>query len=140
MLTLEQAIDRFGVEIDEHLDRQARIPVLDGLQAQGDVLVVPNQMVGGRAAQAQIPVPAAGFPVVRGENGGNTHLLMGDGNVRFDVAPQSQGSLDLGLLTVAEGATGFLIHPEHGATGIAPGTYEIRRQREQQDVIALVAD
>jgi hypothetical protein len=27
----------------------------------------------------------------------------------------------------------YLIHPEHGATGIAPGTYVIRRQRERGD-------
>jgi hypothetical protein len=38
--------------------------------------------------------------------------------------------LDLGVLTVAEGAVAYLAHPEHAYSGIAPGTYLLRRQRE----------
>ncbi|MGW0803278.1 hypothetical protein [Nonomuraea sp. NPDC002799] len=44
------------------------------------------------------------------------------------------------MLTVAEDATAYLAHPEHAYTGIAPGTYELRRQREQADKARLVAD
>jgi hypothetical protein len=28
-------------------------------------------------------------------------------------------------------AVAYLIHPEHGGTGIAPGRYAVRRQRER---------
>ena len=37
--------------------------------------------------------------------------------------------LALGILDTR--VTAYLIHPEHGATGIAPGRYVIGRQREQ---------
>lgn len=137
MLTIDQAIRTFGVDVDEHLDRQATIPVLDGLQFQGDVAIVPRP---GLLAGALKPVPAAGVPVVRGEAGGNTHLLLAAGDVQFDQRVPRDSDLLLGVLTVAEGATAYLAHPEHAYTGIAPGTYELRRQREQADEIRLVQD
>jgi hypothetical protein len=138
MLTIESAIELFGVEVDEHLDRQATIPVLGGLQFQGDVAIVPAG-IAGRLADATTPVPTAGIEVVRGENGGNTHLLLGDacftpGDTRDPSA------LALGVVTVPAGGTAYLAHPEHAYTGIAPGTYELRRQREQADQIRLVQD
>ncbi|MET4050650.1 hypothetical protein ABIB34_004436 [Rhodococcus sp. UYP5] len=37
--------------------------------------------------------------------------------------------LALGILDNT--VTAYLIHPEHGATGIAPGRYVIGRQRER---------
>lgn len=139
-LTTAEAIGRYGVEVDEHLSRDAGIPVSSGLTRQGDVMVVPARMAGCLAA-AETPVPAAGFPVVRGEAGGNTHLLLSSGDVRFDVAERvEETDLALGTLTVADGATAYLAHPEHGFAGVAPGTYEVRRQREQADEIRLVAD
>lgn len=133
MNTLELLIDRHGVEVHDHLDRAEIVPVNAGLQIQGDVAVVP--VVGVYKAPA---VPAEGIPVVRGENGGNTHLLLADGKVGWTT--DGANGLALGWLTVAEGATAWLAHPEHGYLGVAPGTYEVRRQREQADEIRLVAD
>lgn len=138
MLTIEQAIQAYGVDIDEHLDREATIPVCDGLQFQGDVAVVPDNMCGGPLDPAATPVPTAGVAVVRGENGGNTHLLLGD--CFFDAARPGDLDLELGVLTVPAGGVAYLAHPEHAYSGIAPGTYELRRQREQADVIRLVQD
>jgi len=140
VLTVEQAIAKFGVDVDEHLDRQATIPVLDGLQAQGDIIVVPDRMCGGQLAPATTPVPKGGYPVVRGEAGGNTHLLLAEGKVFFDPARVGDGDLELGVLTVAPGSLGHLAHPEHSYASIAPGTYELRRQREQADAIRPVQD
>lgn len=138
MLTITEAIEKFGVDIDEHLDRQATIPVLDGLQFQGDVAIVPAG-IAGRLADATTPIPVAGVAVVRGENGGNTHLLLGDacftpGDTRDPSA------LALGVVTVPAGGVAYLAHPEHAYAGIAPGTYELRRQREQAEEIRLVQD
>jgi len=59
--------------------------------------------------------------------------------VFFDPATPRVGQLGLGVLTVAEGVA-YLAHPEHAFSGIAPGTYELRRQREQADEIRRVAD
>lgn len=138
-LTLADAETAFGVRVDEHHDRQADIPVLTGLQAQGDVIVLP---VADRHA-AVTPVPQQGVAVVRGENGGHTHLLLAAGTVAWDpsaTAGTDPSDLDLGTLTVADGATAYLAHPEHAFSGIGAGTYVLRRQREQADVARFVAD
>lgn len=129
-------ITTHGVDIHPHLDRDALVPVSRGLQRQGDVLIVPAAIVRPEA-QAETLVPREGVPVVRGEAGGNTHLLLADGPVRWDTAPRD---LTLGVLTVEPGATAYLAHPEHGYAGIGPGTYVIRRQREQADEIRIVQD
>lgn len=134
MLTLQEAIAAFGVTVDEHLDRQAEIPILTGLQFQGDVAVVPANRNPARGH-----VPPEGVPVLRGQAEANTHLLLAVGAVFFTVERGS--SQLLGVLTVAEGATAYLAHPEHAYSGIGPGTYELRRQREQADQSTrLVAD
>lgn len=49
-----------------------------------------------------------------------------------------RGGQDIGVLECTE--TAYLLHPEHGATGVAPGSYVLRRQREQADEERLVAD
>lgn len=137
--TLDQLITQFNVDVDPHLERAMTVPVSDQLQRQGDVIVINHLILAPneRPDAATTPLEAAGFPVVRGESGGNTHLLLGAGDVYFDVRP---ADLQLGVVTVAEGATAYLAHPEHGYVGIAPGTYVIRRQREQADVARVVAD
>lgn len=139
MLTYREVLDRHAVEIPPHLLADAEVPILTGMQRQGDVFVIPSSP--GAASGA--PVPADGVPVVRGEAGGNTHLLVGDPDdptaVRWLPAGGSD-RLHLGTLNVAEGAAAHLLHPEHGAQGIGPGCYRIRRQREQADEIRMVAD
>ena len=131
--TLAAAIEDHGVEVLEHLDRQATIPTVTTLGRQGDVLIVRR----GRGSAATTPIPREGFPAVRGENGGNTHLLLGD--ACYDPRDVSATDLELGTLTVgADGA--YLAHPEHGYLAIAPGNYTLRRQREQADQLRLVAD
>lgn len=139
MRTLEELITTHGVDVDPHLDRQVTVPVVAGMQRQGDVIVIPAAMLE-RAEVVTTRVPPTGVPVVRGEAGGNTHLLLGDGPVFYAPAPDRFGSLDLGTLTVPDGSVGYLAHPEHAYSGIAPGTYVIRRQREQANEIRLVQD
>jgi len=133
-LTIAQAVARHGVDVLDHLDRTATIPVLTGLQMQGDLAIVPVE------SAATTPVPAVGVPVVRGENGGHTHTLLAEGDVRYDERQASATDLVLGRLTVGDGATAYLAHPEHAYSGIGPGCYEIRRQRELADELRLVAD
>jgi hypothetical protein len=137
MNTLEQVLTKHDQSVLDYLDTQASVPVVD-FGRQGDVIVVPAQMTATKTATTALPV--AGFPVVRGENGGNTHLLVGEGNVRFDPRTASAGELALGTLTVAPDAIAYLIHPEHGAIGFLPGDYTIRRQREQAEELRLVTD
>jgi hypothetical protein len=136
MRTLANAIVDFGHDVHEHLDRELSVPVSDRVR-QGDVYVRPST-----TKAATTLVAPEGYPVVRGENGGNTHRLHGaDGPIFFDARTDASATqLALGTLTVPEGSTAYLGHPEHGYAGLVPGTYEIRRQREQAEELRIVAD
>jgi hypothetical protein len=126
MSTLEELVTTHGIEIEDHLDRQARIPVLSGMQRQGDVIVVPCP-----TATATTPVPQSGVAVIRGGEGAHTHALVASGDVFCDLMVSvATKDLCLATLVVSEGAVAYLAHPEHGYSAIAPGSYEIRRQRE----------
>lgn len=133
MSTFGDLMTSHGVEIPAHLIEDAEIPVLSGVQRQGDLIVVPTRP----SAKKGMLIPAEGVSVIRGEATGNTHLLVGDGT----WAPvEGRGGQDLGIVTVPDDGAAYLLHPEHGAQGFAPGVYLVRRQREQADEIRLVAD
>lgn len=135
MPTLEELMTKHDVEVPVHLIADAEIPVCRGMSRQGDIAVIP--MRKGQVAKLK-PVPAEGIPVVRGENGGHTHLLVADGPVLF--APRESAGADLGTLVVPPNATAYLLHPEHGGQAIGEGSFTIRRQREQAEEIRLVQD
>lgn len=141
VLSTEELIGKFGIQVEADLDRDAGIPVIaEASQRQGDVYIAYRAQ---GLAPATTPVPVEGVPVVRGENGGNTHLLLAaTAGVFWDAAPATDNanSLALGTLTVEEGATAYLAHPEHGYNGFGAGTYEVKRQREMRDEITAVAD
>lgn len=130
MATLEEATARFGFETLEYLDAQANVPVVQKIAAQGDVLIV--RQAGVKAATT--PIPQAGVVVASGREG-HSHTVFGGGF--FD---RRESGVVVGTLTVPADAEVFLLHAEHGALQVAPGTYRIGRQREQADVVALVAD
>ncbi len=135
MQTYQEVMGAYEVEIPEHLAADAEIPVVSGLQMQGDVAIIPTRLGKG----TRVVVPADGVAVVRGEAGGNTHLLVGEG-IEWQAASARAGLLELGIVNVPKGRVAYLLHPEHGAMGMAPGAYRIRRQREQADEIRRVAD
>lgn len=132
--TLSTLIDTHGVDVHDHHDRDGLVPVHTGMQRQGDVLVIPATVT------ATTPVPAAGVAVVRGEVGGNTHLLLADGPVCCDTRTATTRDLTLAVVTVPQGSTAYLAHPEHSYQGIGPGTYRLSRQREMADTLRMVAD
>ena len=135
MTTLGTLIEHHKVGVLDHLDRDSLVPVHTALQCQGDIAVIP--MRAGKVAGAQA-VPAEGVVLVRGESGGNTHLLLPSPGVTF--APAATRGLDLGTLVVEAAAECYIAHPEHGYLGVGPGQYVVRRQRQQADEIRLVAD
>lgn len=139
MQTLADITRTTGFEVLEHLEAEAEVPVLDGLQAQGDLFIVPRA-VAGRPLQyeAAVEVPADGIAVIEAVGGGHEHRLFAGvpGTATFADSPAA--GQDIGLLECTEPA--YLLHPEHGATGLAPGSYVLRRQREQADEERLVAD
>ena len=120
-----------GIDLDA-----ADIPIITDLpQAQGDVMFIPTRP----SAKPGQPVPPEGVPVVRGENGGNTHLLLAAGP-GVTWAPISGSLLDLGVITVPAGAVAYMQHPEHAGLALGIGAWICRRQREQADEIRRVAD
>jgi hypothetical protein len=135
MATTSEMIQATGVDVVTAQDVDIDIPILTGVQRQGDVLIRPAEV------KATTAVPATGTPVVRGESGGNTHAVYAaDGPVFCDTFAASPGELRVATLSVPEASTAYLGHPEHGYQGIAPGSYEIRRQREMAEEMRMVAD
>ena len=137
MNTLADITAATGFEVLEHLEAQAEIPVLDGLQAQGDLLIIP----AGRGDDPAGPeITPAGVAVIAPIGGGHEHRLFASAPATAWWAPGGDGSggQDIGVLTCTEPV--YSLHAEHGAAGIAPGTYVLRRQREQADEERLVAD
>lgn len=132
MKTLNELTDQTGLVVDEHLVRDLEIPVLAGVQCQGDLIIVPASVAGRVYPAADRPVPAQGVELLRGQH---PHVLVADPGtcrVRF-LSGQD-------LAVVDADAAVYLLHPEHGGMGLAPGRYVVRRQREQADEQRLVAD
>jgi len=135
--TIADLAEQTGVTVTTGHESDFEIPVLTGMQRQGDVLLIPS--LDGDAPTT--PVPASGCPVVRGENGGNTHAIYADGpGVLCDTFAADATRLRVATLLVPGGSTAYLGHPEHAFQGIGPGRYEIRRQREMADELRMVAD
>jgi hypothetical protein len=132
-LTLAELVDWTGLDVLDHLEREVTVPVVAGLQAQGDVIVVPHAFlpevtVAPRAAWEA--VPPGGIELLRAAAGGNPHALVAEpGTCRWTSRVSDPARLALGVLDAS--GVAYLIHPEHGGTGIAPGRYVIRRQRER---------
>ena len=136
-LTYQDALEKVGVTVPEHLAADAEIPVLTGPQAQGDLLIIP--ITGTRARLEALPTQ--GVQVVFGEATGNSHYL----HRGFDSPDVQWARIDQGLrlavVSVPDGQSAQLIHTdEHGSNGIGPGLYAIHAKRELRDEITRVQD
>lgn len=140
MNTITKLQEKFGsTDLDHLLDAYGDIdiPVITGEpQHQGDLFVIP--MRDGEV-KGLVQVPKDGIAVIRGEAGGNTHLLLAEGEVLFDPSSQRDGVV-LGTLRVKKGATAILHHIEHGYNLIGEGLYSMRGKRTQMNEIRRVAD
>ncbi|WP_285641374.1 hypothetical protein [Lentzea sp. NBRC 102530] len=129
-MNLAELVDRTNVDTLDHLERQATVPVVDGLQAQGDLIVIPFDLLDPPpSTEAGTEVPPEGVHLVAALNGGNPHVLVADpGTCRW--------SPDRDATVVQNSAPVYLLHPEHGGTGIAPGRWLIRRQWSATGLVA----
>ena len=127
--TLGQLIGKYGFDVLDHLDRDLEIPIHAGLQAQGDLFIIPADP--SRDSRQGTAVPLDGIAVIEAVGGGHEHrLFAGQPGTAF-FTPAGAGRQDIGVLECSEPA--YIAHPEHAYAGIAPGTYTLRRQREQTD-------
>ncbi|HWO64030.1 MAG TPA: hypothetical protein VNO31_28765 [Umezawaea sp.] len=135
MITVELAelLDRTGLSVLDHLEKQVLVPVIDGLQAQGDLIVIPLALLGPvrlpRGARWDT-VPSDGVELVRAATGNNPHTLTADPHT-CHWTTAFHDPLRLGVAIFDNTTPAYLVHPEHGATGIAPGTWLVRRQQER---------
>ena len=133
-MNLEELLDHNDLDVLDHLERQVTIPVLDGPQAQGDLIVLPRSMVRTVTEPSWarwMPVGHGGVELVRGVAGNNPHTLVADAGTcecTFGV----HDPLGLGIVLFTNTAPVYLIHPEHGGSGVAPGTWLVRRQQEAE--------
>ncbi|MFI5610916.1 hypothetical protein [Amycolatopsis sp. NPDC051903] len=66
---------------------------------------------------------------LQGAAGRNPHTLVADpGTCRWTAAVRDP--LGLGIAAFENTAPVYLIHPEHGGSGVAPGSWLVRRQQE----------
>lgn len=111
------------------VDTQLTIPFIGGVQAQGDVLVVPSEASIGAGTE----LVERSVDIVPSENGGHAHtLVVVDGTtcrIRFDKT----GNPNVIARVECDGPV-VLTHMEHGGNGILAGTYEFRRQVEWDGV------
>jgi hypothetical protein len=131
-ITLAELTQRSSIDVLDHLDLTLTIPIIEGTQAQGDLIVVPSHRlpaVEPRPWATWRRVPPTGVELLRGGAGGNTHSLVADaGTCEWTVEVRDPLMLAIGMLRATSPV--YLIHPEHGGTGIAAGTFIVRRQRE----------
>lgn len=141
--TFAQALNKIGVTIPGHLVADAEVPVLTGVQAQGDLIIVPAGLDDFDAGRVRLEVvPEKGVQVVTGEATGNTHWLhRGFDSPEVLWGRVSDHELVLGVVSVPEGQSAELIHTdEHGCNAMGPGLYVVRGKRELADEIRRVAD
>jgi len=132
-VTLADLTSRTGLSVLDHLEQQLTLPIIDGLQAQGDLIAIPLAMLTDVTVSQLArwrPVPLQGVELLRGAAGGNPHTLVADADTcEWTTEVRDVQRLAIGVLRAS--AAVYLIHPEHGGSGISPGTYVIRRQRER---------
>lgn len=139
MKTLADLTGTTGLPVDAHLVLDLVIPVDDRLQAQGDLVVVPLAELAGqvrvRPGARWQEVPPEGIELLRGGTGGNAHTLVAEpGTCVWTDAVTDPTGLAIGTFEAM--APVYLMHREHGGTGIAAGAYVVRRQREQAPEVA----
>jgi hypothetical protein len=122
-----------GLAVDLHLVLDVVIPIHAGIQAQGDLIVIPRAELGDRVAvradAGWAEVPPGGVDLLRGGTGGNAHTLVADpGTCLWTADVRDDDGLAIAIVDAL--APAYLLHREHGGTGLAAGTYVIRRQRE----------
>jgi hypothetical protein len=103
-------------------------PSAPGIIRQGDVLLVPVPALPARRHEQVVNGPR--IVLAEGEATGHAHVVVGRARlVRSTNAPSWRGVGRTHL--IVEGPSS-LVHDEHDAIGLLPGTYEVRRQREYQ--------
>jgi hypothetical protein len=105
--------------------RASATPAKNGMQRQGDLLVIPSQVLRTKPQTGPITPVAGQVTALKG--GSNEHVLSATGAVTW--AAVTAGGTDLGVLVVGPGGVATLSHTgHHGSLRVGPGEYVLRRQ------------
>ena len=111
------------------LHREEVVPILDGPQAQGDILILPIDPPSG---VQWTPVPTQGLEVIRNDFTGHRHTLYAGSSAAGIAWAEKTEGVTLGYLEVPAGHRALLVHSEeHTPIGIAPGFYALHRKRQE---------
>jgi hypothetical protein len=110
---------------EEAMSSQEQQPAR-GIVRQGDVLLVPVDELPARKLERVVDGPH--IVLAEGEATGHAHVVLGRARLVHSTNAPSWRGVEHTHLVVEEPAS--LIHDEHDAIGLEPGTYEVRRQRE----------
>lgn len=140
--TFGTALAKIGVTVPDHLAADMEVPILTGVQFQGDIGIIPASMDSFGAGGVKLePVPDKGIQVIHGEATGNTHWLHKGFESPGVQWARVEHELVLAVVSVPEGQSAELIHTdEHGANAMGPGLYVLRGKRELADAIRRVQD
>jgi len=92
-----------------------------GLVRQGDVLLIP---IDRSPTESEVIRTGTRLVIAEGEATGHAHAVLAD---EAELIESADGVLYLRVVS-DDGAV--LVHDEHDALALAPGHYEVRRQRE----------
>ena len=118
-MTLSALTTLTGLDVFDYLDQEVSVPVIDGMQAQGDLIVVPHILLADSVRTVSwsryVHVPLSGVELLRSAAGGNPHSLVADeGSCTWSTARAGLPTPRAGHPSDTE-VTAYLIHPEHGA-------------------------
>jgi hypothetical protein len=114
------------------------------MQRQGDILLVPVERLPD--GLNEVPREEGKIVLAEGEATGHLHMIEAP---EATFLAEDLAAIEGRFLVVeaeaitADGAAGVALeHPEHDTVVVAPGNYEVRRQREydQAGGISMVAD
>ncbi|HXF97926.1 MAG TPA: hypothetical protein VNJ46_04865 [Gaiellaceae bacterium] len=100
---------------------------LRGMVRQGDLLLVPAETLP-EPPLVERPRRDGRLVLARGEQSGHAHAVLEPGARLLGSPLDPDGEEPLVLLVEEEPVT--LVHEEHAPIRLAPGAYEVRRQRE----------
>lgn len=137
-LMADEQLKALAQEMFAEVTAGAAIPVNAGLQAQGDVFIIPLEMAKSASFGVLKPIGKDGQVVVPQGIGGHEHRLFAGADSEVLYAQQMSDRARGNIAVIRVKGEAFLLHHgegfslgEHQAIGIADGWYALRQQRER---------
>jgi hypothetical protein len=135
-MTAEEILAAGIQELFAKVTAGAGIPVLSGIQAQGDLIILPLHEAGPVSFNQPKPVGPEGQVLIPEGRGGHQHRLVPGvtGTVLYGRENSSRQRGNIGVAYLTDVAyvlhhDGTPVQGDHAAVALAPGWYCFRQQR-----------